>query len=372
MLRHGDAAPRATRGRLRRDARALRGTREIAPRTRSVRVARVMSDARSAHKPVYTRFSQQQLSGARPALSPVHTAKIALALAIPFLGVGGAIWNGVKGLDSIVERYDDAVACRSGFFSSASELASKISETGAGTTCAVSVVAKKTLTAPVYVYYELGNYFQNHRAYVRDSDYFELAGGEGANQGLCRTHEKTSTGAAIVPCGVQAWSYFNDTFSVKLDGVNAAINDDNIAWDADRKYRFGNFPAQNLNTDQATRGGASVSGNIRDDQHFVTWMRTAAFSKFRKLVGKIESDIPKGTNVTFVIGNRYNTYVFDGSKSIVLATNSWIGGYNPVLPALYLLVGSLMLILGVLSLVLLCFFNGTDTRKFAGLGVEAM
>lgn len=329
-----------------------------------------MTDARTAHKPVFTRFSQQQLSGARPALSPVHTAKIALALAIPFLGIGGAIWNSVKGLDAIVERYDDAVACRSGFFPTASEQTSKISETGAGTTCAVSVTAKETLTAPVYVYYELGNYFQNHRAYVRDLDYFELSGD--TNKGLCTTHKTTSTGAAIVPCGVQAWSYFNDTFSVKLDGVTTAINDADIAWDADRKYRFGNFPAQNLNTDQATRGGATVSGNLRDDQHFVTWMRTAALSNFRKLVGKIEIDIPKGTNITFEISNLYNTYVFDGSKSIVLATNSWIGGYNPVLPALYMLVGSLLFILGVLSLVLLCFFNGMDTRKFAGIDVETM
>lgn len=324
-------------------------------------------------KPAYSTFSQQQISGRRPALSPVHTAKISFALAIPFMAVGGAVWHGVKDLQTLGYRYDDVTACSNGFFPTAVEEQSKVSINGAGTTCSVTLTATEKLKAPVYVYYELGNFYQNHRAYVRDLDYFQLSEGASASQGLCTTNIKNATGADIVPCGVQAWSYFNDTYTVKLDGTTVAIDDNNIAWSADVNYRFGDYAPENMNTEQATRGGAQISGNsVRGDEHFVTWMRTAAFSNFRKLLGKIEVDIQEGTTITVDINNLYNTYKFNGEKHIVFATNSWVGGSNVVLPALYLLVGALFTCLGVFALVMEYYLKNTHSIGYAGYGIEEL
>ena len=222
------------------------------------------------------------------------------------------------------------------------------------------------MNKPVYVYYELSNFFQNHRAFVRDLDYFQLMGKP--SQGLCTTHEKTSTGADISPCGVQAWSFFNDSYAVTVNGAATTIDSANIAWKSDLKYKLGDYAPTNMNTDQATRGGAQITGNVDTDEDFATWMRTAALSNFRKLVGVINVDIVKGDTITFTIQNRYNTYMFNGEKAVVLATNSWIGGRNIIFPALYFLVGSLCSGLGVVSAFLHVFgekFKRESTNEWS-------
>ena len=314
-----------------------------------------------SRKPKYTRFSQQQLRALRPALTLELTAKLCLIVGTIFMALGAWTYTGVKSLHTVVKRYDDVVECTSGFFPTEAERELKMSNDGAGTTCSIEFDAETTLEKPVYVYYELSNFFQNHRAFVRDLDYFELMGSSSRSGSLCTTHTSTESGGEIKPCGVQAWSYFNDSYAVALDGAAVDIDETNISWKSDRKYRFGSYAAENLNDDAATRGGSPVSGNIDEDEHFVTWMRTAALSKFRKLWGKIDTDIPKGARVRITIDNRYNTYKFDGTKSIVLATNGWVGGKNLVLPALYFLDGSICIITAVVCIVMSC----SKSKKYA-------
>ena len=105
-----------------------------------------------------------------------------------------------------------------------------------------------------------------------------------------------------------------------VNGAATTIDSANIAWKSDLKYKLGDYAPTNMNTDQATRGGAQITGNVDTDEDFATWMRTAALSKFRKLVGVINVDIVKGDTITFTIQNRYNTYMFNGEKAVVLAT----------------------------------------------------
>jgi hypothetical protein len=169
-----------------------------------------------------------------------------------------------------------------------------------------------------------------------------MMGNFNSGSDLCTTpaHKETADGETISPCGVQAWSYFNDTFAVELDGVATAIDETNIAWPSDAKYKYGDYAPENMNTIADTRGGSTIQGNLDDDEHFITWMRIAAKSNFRKLWGKIDVDIPANTEITFTIDNRYNTYMFDGQKSIVLSENSFMGGKNIFLPALYLATGA--------------------------------
>ena len=45
------------------------------------------------------------------------------------------------------------------------------------------------------------------------------------------------------------------------------------------------------------------------DEHFTVWMRTAALRNFRKLLGRIDADIPAGANITIDIQNRCSAAV---------------------------------------------------------------
>ena len=46
---------------------------------------------------------------------------------------------------------------------------------------------------------------------------------------------------------------------------------------------------------------ASYYGGGVQNEHFIVWMRVAALSRFRKLYGRIEKDIPAGTTLSFEI-----------------------------------------------------------------------
>ena len=39
------------------------------------------------------------------------------------------------------------------------------------------------------------------------------------------------------------------------------------------------------------------------DEHFIVWMRTAGLPSFRKLYGRIDTDLPAGTKLEFLVSS---------------------------------------------------------------------
>jgi hypothetical protein len=81
-------------------------------------------------------------------------------------------------------------------------------------------------------------------------------------------------------------------------------------------------------------------------------MRTAALPNFRKLYGKIEVDIKAQDNIEIVIENNYNSYEYEGKKSVVLSTTSWMGGKYDFLGIGYIVVGGLCLLFCIIYAVM--------------------
>lgn len=122
----------------------------------------------------------------------------------------------------------------------------------------------------MYVYYQLDNFYQNHRRYVKSRDYKQLGGVERSadevkttcdpivmNSDLAPQITKSINGEALDPkdvanpCGLIAKSYFTDSYYLNPTSVvngktvtskkNITIDDSNIAWNSDVKYKFKNL-----------------------------------------------------------------------------------------------------------------------------------
>ena len=80
-------------------------------------------------------------------------------------------------------------------------------------------------------------------------------------------------------------------------------------------------------------------------------MKLAPLPKFRKAWGTISTPLKAGDTVVMTVINRYNTFAFNGQKSVVLSTVSWLGVKNPFLGIVFLVTGSISVVIGGLFLV---------------------
>ena len=76
-------------------------------------------------------------------------------------------------------------------------------------------------------------------------------------------------------------------------------------------------------------------------------MRTAGLPNFRKLWGKIKTDLPVDA-YKIHIQNNYKVSNFKGKKSFVLSTTNALGGKNYFLAVCYITVGTLCMLFALI------------------------
>lgn len=177
--------------------------------------------------------------------------------------------------------------------------------------CSIQFTLPHELEPPVFLYYRLTNFYQNHRRYVKSQDTNQLKGDavsaeaiESSNCDPLRNNNdkgRADSGKPFYPCGLIANSLFNDSFSNpvllnvnKGNAMNQTYNMTNkgIAWDSDKalygptKYKPTDIAVPKNWRKQYPDEGYSDENpppNLEEDEEFQVWMRTAGLPAFSKL-----------------------------------------------------------------------------------------
>lgn len=114
-------------------------------------------------------FYQQKLKAWQPILTPKWVIITFLLIGLPFVGIG--FW--LKSVsDNVVEyRYQYDGAGTDAKYSSC-----QMSNKTQYTVCNIIVDVAKEMKGPVFVYYELTNFYQNHRRYVKSKSEDQIQG----------------------------------------------------------------------------------------------------------------------------------------------------------------------------------------------------
>ncbi|XP_010923823.1 putative ALA-interacting subunit 2 isoform X2 [Elaeis guineensis] len=294
----------------------------------------------------FYRFTQQNLPACKPVLTPGWVIMTFLIMGIVFVPVGLVCLHASESVVEIVDRYD--VECIPEAYRS--NKVAYIKDSSISKNCNRTIKVQKHMKAPIYIYYELDNYYQNHRRFVKSrNDKQLLYGLKYKDTSSCKP-EESSNGLPIVPCGLIAWSLFNDSYAFVRDRGEMNVNRKNIAWKSDREHKFGKhvYPFNFQNGTLIGGGKLDPSIPLSDQEDLIVWMRTAALPTFRKLYGIIEEDIDADEIITVHLVNNYNTYSFGGKKKIVLTTSNWLGGKNGFLGMAYIAIGTSFVLISVL------------------------
>ena len=333
----------------------------------------------TAHKsgegkiPNDTDFQQQRLRAWQPALTPRHVVFVFVVLGILFIPIGAALLYASSTVHYEEARYD--LVCGA------------TPHNGMPNPCTFNINITHNMNPPIYFYYKLVNFYQNHRRYVTSQSIYQLHGDSSPDSSDCTPqppwryyYGSGGLEQTIYPCGAISGSYFNDTFSATVTPVatpgtvvtlgkyggdpnSASWEKSGIAYSADltdlyvnNTYILNDIAAKGNNS-QYTRISTSF-GNVLpypQDEDFAVWQRVAALPRFKKQY-RIIRCVPSATNPTcndrsgklyagdvlsVTVDNQYDVSFYGGSKYVVVSTVSWLGGKNNFLGAAWITVGGL-------------------------------
>jgi hypothetical protein len=157
-----------------------------------------------------SKFKQQMLPAWRPVPSFGSTMIIFGIFGLIFLTLGITLYVMSERIQGVVMQYD------------------KCEKTDDD--CTLTLTLESDIQAPVYVYYQLDNFYQNHRRYVKSRSNSQLMGNwldvdqlddcdpikrnKDVGRELSISGAKLDEDAPAFPCGLVAKSYFNDTFTL--------------------------------------------------------------------------------------------------------------------------------------------------------------
>jgi hypothetical protein len=368
---------------------------------------------------------QQELPTYFPQSSPRCVLPAFFALGIIFLTLGSVIMQASDSVFHLTVRYDAQNSYQylpEQSSTSTQQGLRRFSVNGTdhaqGSRARVFFSLSKPLEAPIYLYYGLTNYYQNYLDYHDGRSSLQLAGSPIDSQLRYKCEPFLTPGSVdgrsgatvdvdgatvqlkeftYSPCGVTAWSMFNDTFTLysvadpafqlppssamavnmsqlalvcngsdftatgaPLSGRPNGCSKLGISWAADTTTRFkpavytertwgSRFP--HATTDPYLKNGwyAFEPGHsVPDptDLDFHVWMRIAPTPSFRKLYRILNVSMPAGTYL-MEIEEFYDASSLGSEKNFQLRVESWLGMPNHAIGIAYIAAGSLGIVLAV-------------------------
>lgn len=278
-------------------------------------------------------FTQQLLQAWRPRPTLKCAITIYTIIGLIFFAFGIAIIVLTNQITEVSARYDNL-----GPISKTSQVSAQFK-------------VENDMTAPVYLFYQIKGFYQNHRRYILSQSLDQLRGNDKSAADLSdcdpviynanlsewqiNNIKVRDLNAVAIPCGAAARAFFNDTFSLaSTAGKIYEFSDKDISWPDDREYKFKNIDLSRQWIDMT-------------NERFINWMKIAPFSNFRKTWGVLNVTLPKGDYI-MTINNTWNSSLFDGEKWFVLSETNAFGGRNEFLAYTYIAVGSLSIILAMI------------------------
>ncbi|KAK2739034.1 hypothetical protein FQN57_006716 [Myotisia sp. PD_48] len=345
-----------------------------------------------SRRPANTAFRQQRLKAWQPILTPKTVLPLFFIVGIIFAPIGGLlIWASSQVEEIIIdyskcadeasigrENAEDIKQYVTSSFRSQNQTNSpqwwrqtdvevdlEYGVPQKATVCSITFEIPNDIGPPVYMYYRLTNFYQNHRRYVKSLDLEQLKGSPVSNStiagGACdplRLNPKNDK--AYYPCGLIANSMFNDTFGspMRIGSKNTTypMFNQGISWGSDRnlykptKYNYSQVSPPPNWADRYPDGYTEEHPppNIQVWEEFQVWMRTAGLPTFSKLARRNDNMTMSKGIYQIDIQNFFPVSIYGGTKSLVLTTRSVMGGKNPFLGIAYVVVGGICILLGAL------------------------
>lgn len=231
--------------------------------------------------------------------------------------------------------------------------------------CTLQFSIPSDIQPPVYLYYRLTNFYQNHRRYVRSLDTSQLRGNALDNDtidGSACDPLRIRDGKAIYPCGLIANSIFNDTinspvFLSEAGGTDPSVysmTNRSIAWGSDAElYQRTDYRPDQVSPppNWALRFPEGYTNDSLPDlstyEELQVWMRTAGLPTFSKLALRNDDDVLRAGTYQLEIYDYFPASVYGGTKSILLSTRTVVGGKNSFLGIAYVVVAGICVVIGV-------------------------
>ncbi|KAI9368643.1 ligand-effect modulator 3 family [Aspergillus egyptiacus] len=326
-------------------------------------------------RPANTAFRQQRLKAWQPILTPRSVLPLFFVVGVIFAPIGGLLLWASSTVQELVIDYSNckdvtnAESIPDGKFeySFKSSYGQRPSWQGVadehGALCRLMFDIPNTLEPPVFLYYRLTNFYQNHRRYVKSLDIDQLKGKAVDNGtikgGSCDPLRLDPNGKAYYPCGLIANSMFNDTINSPVlindrggEAETYNMTKKGIAWDSDKElirktsYQPGQVvPPPNW---QERFSYDTEIPNLHEDEDFMVWMRTAALPTFSKLSRRNDDKAMSAGRYQLDIRDHFPVTEYGGTKSIIISTRTVLGGQNPFMGIAYVVVGGVCVLLGAL------------------------